>query len=188
MKQLKKQTQEMETFCSDIKATVQVGVIFFFSCTKKEKLFFFTTSIFYQPRKKLAYCSGKTQIEQNTSRLTQSFSHCNLYSHSFIHAVLLPITHLFSLIYFLFSPQDQNKEVQDQKALCLDMFSMVEECRMRQDMSRDQKYLHLLKSRALDPGSAEKLQQLQLQYQVSRDQNVISYMSSLVILQLICLH
>ncbi|XP_053380901.1 nuclear pore complex protein Nup214-like isoform X2 [Mercenaria mercenaria] len=62
--------------------------------------------------------------------------------------------------------QEENKEVQDQKALVLDMFSMVEECRLRQHMNTDHKYLHLLKSRALDPGSAEKLQQLQLQYQV----------------------
>lgn len=55
IQQLKKQTEEMENFCSDIKATVQVGMIFFMY--KKGKAFFFTPLLFYSPRKKLAYCS-----------------------------------------------------------------------------------------------------------------------------------
>jgi len=37
---------------------------------------------------------------------------------------------------------------------------------MRQQMNSDPKYLRLLKSLALDPGSAQRLKQLQLQYQV----------------------
>ena len=46
------------------------------------------------------------------------------------------------------------------------MFAMGEECRSREQLNSDPKYYHLLKSQALDPGSLDKLQQLQLQYQV----------------------
>ena len=62
--------------------------------------------------------------------------------------------------------QDQSKEVQEQRSLCLDMFAMAEECRAREQLNSDPKYSHLLKMQALDPGSLDKLQQLQLQYQV----------------------
>ena len=66
------------------------------------------------------------------------------------------------------SAQDQCSEVGDQRSLCLELFSQVEECRRRSTLNTDPKYLHLLKTCALDPGSAEKLKNLQLQYQVGR--------------------
>jgi len=68
---------------------------------------------------------------------------------------------------YLMSAQDQCSEVGDQRSLCLELFSQVEECRRRSTLNTDPKYLHLLKTCALDPGSAEKLKNLQLQYQVS---------------------
>ena len=46
------------------------------------------------------------------------------------------------------------------------MFAMAEECRSREQLNSDPRYSHLLKIQALDPGSLDKLQQLQLQYQV----------------------
>ncbi|XP_033727841.1 nuclear pore complex protein Nup214-like [Pecten maximus] len=62
--------------------------------------------------------------------------------------------------------KDQTKEVDDQKSLCLDLFAMVEECRLRESRNTDNKYMHLLKARALDPASLDHLRQLQQQYQV----------------------
>ncbi|XP_069120007.1 nuclear pore complex protein Nup214-like isoform X2 [Argopecten irradians] len=62
--------------------------------------------------------------------------------------------------------KDQAKEVDDQKSLCLDLFAMVEECRLRESCNTDNKYMHLLKARALDPASLDHLRQLQQQYQV----------------------
>ncbi|XP_052223652.1 nuclear pore complex protein Nup214-like isoform X3 [Dreissena polymorpha] len=62
--------------------------------------------------------------------------------------------------------QDQSQEVQGERSLCLDLFSQVEECRRRRQLNTDPKYLHLLKTCALDPGSAERLRHLQQQYQL----------------------
>ncbi|XP_021352672.1 nuclear pore complex protein Nup214-like isoform X2 [Mizuhopecten yessoensis] len=62
--------------------------------------------------------------------------------------------------------KDQTKEVDEQKSLCLDLFAMVEECRLRESRNTDNKYMHLLKARALDPASLDHLRQLQQQYQV----------------------
>ncbi|XP_052273179.1 nuclear pore complex protein Nup214-like [Dreissena polymorpha] len=62
--------------------------------------------------------------------------------------------------------QDQNQKVQGERMLCLDLFSQVEECRRRWKLNTDPKYLHLLKTCALDPGGAERLKHLQQQYQL----------------------
>ena len=43
---------------------------------------------------------------------------------------------------------------------------MAEECRVRQQRNTDPKYHQLLRSRALDPTSAEQLRDLQQQYQL----------------------
>lgn len=51
------------------------------------------------------------------------------------------------------------------KAQTLDMFSSVEQCRMRLQRNRDQHYHELLQARGLDPSSVQKQRQLQQQYQ-----------------------
>ncbi|XP_048244859.1 nuclear pore complex protein Nup214-like isoform X2 [Haliotis rufescens] len=61
--------------------------------------------------------------------------------------------------------KEQSREVHDHKSLCLELFAMAEECRVRQERNDDPKYHKLLRSRALDPASADKLKQLQAQYQ-----------------------
>ncbi|XP_067662377.1 nuclear pore complex protein Nup214-like isoform X2 [Haliotis asinina] len=61
--------------------------------------------------------------------------------------------------------KEQSREVHDHKTLCLELFAMAEECRVRQERNDDPKYHQLLRSRALDPASADKLKQLQAQYQ-----------------------
>ncbi|KAL3872026.1 hypothetical protein ACJMK2_039997 [Sinanodonta woodiana] len=61
--------------------------------------------------------------------------------------------------------QDQNKEMKDMKIQCLDMFAMMEECRVRKQRSSDPKYFQLLKSHALDPQSTDRLEKLQAQFQ-----------------------
>lgn len=49
--------------------------------------------------------------------------------------------------------------------MCLDLFSMAEECVVRNNRNNDPRYHHLLQSRALDPASAEKMRHLRAQYQ-----------------------
>ncbi|KAK3087296.1 hypothetical protein FSP39_004343 [Pinctada imbricata] len=62
--------------------------------------------------------------------------------------------------------KEQNKEISDEKSLCLDLFAMVEECNVRKQCDVDPRYQQLQRSRALDPASSEKLNSLRLQYQV----------------------
>ncbi|KAK3594689.1 hypothetical protein CHS0354_001641 [Potamilus streckersoni] len=61
--------------------------------------------------------------------------------------------------------KDQNKEMKDMKIQCLDMFAMMEECRVREQRSSDPKYFQLLKCHALDPGSTDRLEKLRAQFQ-----------------------
>ncbi|XP_041368937.1 nuclear pore complex protein Nup214-like isoform X2 [Gigantopelta aegis] len=62
--------------------------------------------------------------------------------------------------------KDQSREVHDLKIMCMDLITMAEECRVRQQRNTDTKYHQLLRSCALDPASAEKLRDLQQQYQL----------------------
>ncbi|KAJ8300435.1 hypothetical protein KUTeg_021954 [Tegillarca granosa] len=62
--------------------------------------------------------------------------------------------------------KEQNKEIEEQKSLCLDLHAMIEDCRVREQRNYDPKYEHLLRSRALDPASQEQLRQLQQQFQI----------------------
>ncbi|VDI49529.1 nuclear pore complex protein Nup214 [Mytilus galloprovincialis] len=62
--------------------------------------------------------------------------------------------------------KDQTKEIEDTKSLLLDSYSMIEECKMREQRNTDPKYIHLLKSKTLDPANQERLRALQQKYQI----------------------
>ena len=72
----------------------------------------------------------------------------------------------YSLIIFFSLTQEQNKEVEDTKSLLLDSYSMVEDCKMREQRNFDPKYVHLLRSKTLDPANQERLRSLQQKYQI----------------------
>ncbi|XP_052093221.1 nuclear pore complex protein Nup214-like isoform X2 [Mytilus californianus] len=62
--------------------------------------------------------------------------------------------------------KDQTKEIEDTKSLLLDSYSMIEECKMREQRNTDPKYIHLLRSKTLDPANQERLRSLQQKYQI----------------------
>ncbi|KAK6194862.1 hypothetical protein SNE40_000400 [Patella caerulea] len=61
--------------------------------------------------------------------------------------------------------KDQSREVADQKSQYLDSYAMAEDCKVRKERNNDPRYHKLLRSRALDPASADTLKKLQQQYQ-----------------------
>ncbi|XP_050389460.1 nuclear pore complex protein Nup214 isoform X2 [Patella vulgata] len=61
--------------------------------------------------------------------------------------------------------KDQSREVADQKSQYLDSYAMAEDCNVRKERNNDPRYHKLLRSRALDPASADTLKKLQQQYQ-----------------------
>lgn len=73
MKQLKKQTQEMETFCSDIKATVQVGVIFFFHALKRKSCFFSPLPYFISQERNWHIAAEKLRLNRTPQDLHRAF-------------------------------------------------------------------------------------------------------------------
>ncbi|XP_031565035.1 nuclear pore complex protein Nup214-like isoform X2 [Actinia tenebrosa] len=60
--------------------------------------------------------------------------------------------------------KDHNSEIQDAKKKLLSSFEVLEDARVRHHRAKDRRYLHLLKSRGLDPMNANKMKTIRELY------------------------